>query len=139
MYDGQKRLRQTNAAAFVPPKLRTKGRFQGISRLAQWAVWILDIMAVQGQVKEDSTVATLRRGFSKLPRLRSFIEKFALTCKVMNELQEHVSLPSLGEQIQNFKTILQHQSFSWLGGCSEMDVHYSFSLVQRSAHEPLTV
>lgn len=98
VYGGQKRLRQTNAAAFVPPKLRTKGRFQGISRLAEWALWILDIMAVQGQVKEDSTVATLRRGFPKLPRLRSFIEKFALTCKVMNELQELLKNKGLNQE-----------------------------------------
>lgn len=38
VYGGAKRLRQTNAAVFVPPKLRTKGRFQGISRLAEWAM-----------------------------------------------------------------------------------------------------
>jgi hypothetical protein len=98
VYGGQKRLRQTNAAAFVPPKLRTKGRFQGISRLAEWALWILDIMAVQGQVTGDSTVATLRRGFPKLPRLRSFIEKFALTCKVMNELQELLKNKGLNQE-----------------------------------------
>ena len=98
VYGGQKRLRQTNAAAFVPPKLRTKGRFQGISRLAEWALWILDIMAVQGQVKEDSTVATLRRGFPKLPRLRSFIEKFALTCKVINEFQELLKNQGLNQE-----------------------------------------
>jgi hypothetical protein len=88
VYGGAKRLRQTNAAIFLPPKLRTKGRFQGISRLAEWAIWILDLMAVQGQVQESSLLAALRKGFPKLPRLRAFIEKFAITCKVMNELQD---------------------------------------------------
>jgi len=87
VYSGAKRLRQTNAAIFLPPKLRTKGRFQGISRLAEWALWILDLMSVQGQVKEDSLVAVLRKGFPKLPQLRVIIEKFVITCKVMNELQ----------------------------------------------------
>lgn len=87
VYGGAKRLRQTNAAVFLPPKLRTKGRFQGISRLAEWAIWILDLMAVKGQTKDGSFVATLRKGFPKLPRLRALIEKFVTTCEVMNELQ----------------------------------------------------
>jgi hypothetical protein len=87
VYGGAKRLRQTHAAVFLPPKLRTKGRFQGISRLAEWAIWILDLMAVQGQTKDGSLVAILRKGFPKLPRLRALIEKFAATCKIMNDFQ----------------------------------------------------
>jgi hypothetical protein len=98
VYGGAKRLRQTNAAIFLPPKLRTKGRFQGISRLAEWAIWILDLMSVPGQVKEDSLVAALRKGFPKLPQLRALLEKFVLTCKVTNKLQSLLKNKGLNQK-----------------------------------------
>ena len=109
VYGGHKRLRQTKAAAFIPPKLRTKGRFQGISRLADWALWILDIMAVPGQVKDDSTVAALRKGFPKLPQLRPFIEKFARTCKVVNEVQELLKNKGLNQETYKGSLLILQQ------------------------------
>ena len=97
-YGGAKRIRQTNAAVFVPPKLRTKGRFQGISRLAEWALWILDIMAVQGPAKEGSLIFALRKGFPKLPRLRPIIERFSESCKIMNEFQSLIKNKGLNQE-----------------------------------------
>ncbi len=87
-YGGQRRLRQTKAALFLPPKLRSKGRFQGISHLADWGLWVLDLMAFPGAAAEGSTLAALRKGFSKLTRSRGFIEELSFTCKVTNQFQE---------------------------------------------------
>ena len=87
IYGGAKRICQTEAAIFLPPQLRSKGRFQSISRIAAWCLWILDLMAVPGQTQHDSIVAVLRKAFPKVPCLRLFIEKFAMTCTVVNKLQ----------------------------------------------------
>jgi len=48
---GAKRLRQTDLAFLIQPKLRSKGRFQSISRLGQWADKMLAVFAVQGRAK----------------------------------------------------------------------------------------
>ena len=37
LFRGMRRLRQSDLAYLIPPKIRTKGRFQGITRLAEWA------------------------------------------------------------------------------------------------------
>jgi len=47
---GAKNLRQTRLAFLMPPKLRSKGRFQSIDRLARWGKRLLDMLAVKGAV-----------------------------------------------------------------------------------------
>ena len=51
---GSARMRQTSIAYLVPPKLRSKGRFQGISRLTSWAANILRIFHPNPSVSDDS-------------------------------------------------------------------------------------
>ena len=51
---GAARMRQTDLGYLVPPKLRSKGRFQGISRLTSWAAKILGIFSPERSVEDDS-------------------------------------------------------------------------------------
>ena len=53
------RLRQTELAFLIPPKLRSKGRFQSIGSLGKWADKMLDVLAVPGRAKKGSLLAKL--------------------------------------------------------------------------------
>jgi len=53
---GASRLRQTDLAYLIPPKLRTKGRFQNIGKLGQWGDKMLNALAVKGRAKKDSVL-----------------------------------------------------------------------------------
>jgi hypothetical protein len=95
---GAARLRQTELAFLVPPKLRTKGRFQGISRLGQWAERILQALAARGPAPESSEVATLRTALAGLTPLRPFIERFAHTVHTVAQVLEVLKDHGLNQQ-----------------------------------------
>ena len=82
---GAARIRQTDLAWLLPPKIRTKGRFQGITALAEWAQKLQTLMGGQGRAKNDSELAQLRKSFSGLSQLRAFLENFCGTCKAVAE------------------------------------------------------
>lgn len=82
---GSARIRQTDLARLLPPKIRTKGRFQGITKVAVWAEKILDLMGGRGRSKNKSERGSLRKAFCGLPLLRVFLEKFGATCRVMEK------------------------------------------------------
>jgi hypothetical protein len=82
---GAARIRQTDLASLLPPKIRTKGRFQGITELAQWAEKLLNLMGGQGRSKEDSELGMLRKAFRGLSQLRLFLEQFGATCRVTEQ------------------------------------------------------
>ena len=83
---GSARLRQTSLAFLLPPKIRTKGRFQSISRLAQWGEKILDILQEPGRSKEGCLLEKLREAMPGFSRMRPFIERFTATTVVINEV-----------------------------------------------------
>lgn len=85
---GAKCLRQTEWAFLMPPKLRSKGRFQSISQLGKWADKILEVLAVKGRAKEGSLLAKLRSTFPGLTQLKPFIKGFANTTKVVSHVME---------------------------------------------------
>lgn len=64
---GAAKIRQSQLAHLSPPKIRTKGRFQSISKLANWGISILDIIGGSGRKEDGSTAAKLQEfmpGFS---------------------------------------------------------------------------
>jgi hypothetical protein len=85
---GAARIRQTDLAWLSPPKIRTKGRFQGITTVAEWAEKLLDVMGGQGRSKDNSQSSGLRKAFRGLSQLRSFLEQFGATCRVTEQLLE---------------------------------------------------
>jgi hypothetical protein len=85
---GSSRIRQTVLAGLLPPRIRTKGRFQGISRVAKWAEKVLEIISGQGRAPEYSARTQLRRAFEGLSTQRPFIERFQLECRVASQVME---------------------------------------------------
>lgn len=85
---GAKRLRQTELAFLIPPKLRSKGRFQSLSTLGQWADKIVDVFAVQGRAKKGSVLAKLRTALPGFLRLKPFIKRFANTAQAVSQVME---------------------------------------------------
>jgi hypothetical protein len=73
---GAAKIRQSDLAFLAPPKIRTKGRFQGISRLADWAIRILDITGGSGP-KEAGSIAD---------RLREFLPGFGAHRPLLHRL-----------------------------------------------------
>ncbi len=82
---GAARIRQTNLAALLPPKVRTKGRFQGITEVAGWALKILELIGGQGRAEESGDLSRLRKAFSGLAQLRSFLLRFCGTCQTIEQ------------------------------------------------------
>jgi len=72
------RLRQTDLAFLIPPKLRSKGRFQSIANIGQWAAKILEAHSVEGGI-QPPTRAKLREVLPGFMALRGFVQRFAST------------------------------------------------------------
>jgi len=85
---GAKCLRQTELAFLMPPKLRSKGRFQSIGKLGEWAEKMLNAFAVKGPAEEGSQLAKLRKAFPDFSQSRDFIVRFASTTKIISQVME---------------------------------------------------
>lgn len=85
---GAKCLRQTELAFLIPPKLRSKGRFQSIGKLGKWGDKMLDVLAVNGRAKKGSLLAKLRAALPGFALLRPFIKRFANTAAVVSQVME---------------------------------------------------
>lgn len=81
-------LRQTDLAFLIPPKLRSKGRFQSIGKLGKWADKMLDVFAVKGRAKKESVLARLRQALPGFNKLKPFIESFAYTAETTSQVME---------------------------------------------------
>lgn len=85
---GAAKLRQSELAALTPPKIRTKGRFQSISRVVEWSERILDIIGGSGRAEEGSLTARLRAFFPGFGVHRPILERLARCTKIINEALE---------------------------------------------------
>jgi hypothetical protein len=81
------RLRQTDLAFLIPPKLRSKGRFQSIGNLGQWAAKILEALSVEGGI-QPPTRAKLREVLPGFMALRGFVQRFASTTHTVARMLE---------------------------------------------------
>jgi hypothetical protein len=85
---GASRLRQTDLAFITAPKLRAKGRFQSISKLAAWGDKILAVLAVKGAAKKGSLLARVREALPGFSRLKPFIRSFSRAAQATSEIME---------------------------------------------------
>jgi len=99
--DGASRLRQTDIAFLTPPKLRTKGRFQSISKLAKWADNLMSSFAFRGKAKEGSLLQRLRKVFPNFSKLKSFIKNFAKTTCVTTSIMKILKNQGLNQSTYN--------------------------------------
>jgi len=80
--DGAARIRQTVLAWLLPPKIRTKGRFQGITEVALWAQKVLDLIGKRGKPHSNPDSSKARKAFAGLATLRPFLTHFCQVCSV---------------------------------------------------------
>jgi hypothetical protein len=90
-------LRQTNLAWLIPPKLRLKGRFQGITALAHWAHKLLAFTARKGTGASTAQARKARQAFCGLARLRPFLTRFGQVCALAERLLELLKTKGLNE------------------------------------------
>ena len=88
--EGATKLRQTDLAFLIPPKLRKKGRFQAISRLNNWSKKLIDkkIFSKRGRAKKGTLLARLRGAFSDFKSLEPFIKNFIKTTDTTNKIMK---------------------------------------------------
>ncbi len=94
---GANRLRQTDLAFLIPPKLRSKGRFQSIGNVGKWGGRMLDILAVKGGAKKGSMLARLRAALPGFLLLKPFILRFANTTRLVSQVMEIIKSQGLGQ------------------------------------------
>lgn len=94
---GAARIRQTDLAWLLPPKVRTKGRFQGITKVAEWAGKLLNLMGGPGRSKNHSEVGILRKAFRGLSQLRQFLEQFCAICSVVEQFLKLLKIQGLNQ------------------------------------------
>lgn len=92
---GANRLRQTDLAFLLPPKLRSKGRFQSINKLGKWGCKILNLLAAKSSAKK--MLCRLRSALPGFSSLRPFIEHFAHTTKISSQIMKIVKNKGLYE------------------------------------------
>jgi hypothetical protein len=91
-------LCQTELASLRPPRIRSKGRFQSISRVAEWAQTILLFVGGRGRVDEGSTTDRCRKVFAGLSKMRWLIERMARDCLALNQLMEILKNHGLNQE-----------------------------------------
>jgi hypothetical protein len=80
---GAKCLRQTNLAFLIPPKLRSKGRFQSISTLGKWAARMIEVLAAPKSRQSSPMLIKLREVLPGFQKLKRFVQRFADTTHVV--------------------------------------------------------
>jgi len=90
----RQRLQQTRFAFLLPPKARTKGRFLGVSRQAQWGLRTITYLEEKerAQFPEASTLADLLRG---LKPFKAFLTIFVRNTHCLNEVMRVVKTHGL--------------------------------------------
>ena len=87
---GATKLRQTDLAFLIPPKLRKKGRFQAISKLNNWSKKMIQkgIFSKRGRAKKGSLLARLRISFPKFKLIEPFMKSFEKTTTITNKIMK---------------------------------------------------
>lgn len=107
--EGATKLRQTYLAFLIPPKLRSKGRFQAISKLNNWSKKLIDkkIFSKRGKAKKGSLLEKLRMAFPNFKSLEPFVKNFTKTTDITNKIMK--LLKNSGLNISTY-----HQSMNLL-------------------------
>lgn len=77
------KLWQSDVAFLAPPRLRTKGRFQSITRLARWANRLRPLLGGKGRADKGTLADRLRRLAGGLAPHNAFLQRFTLACEVV--------------------------------------------------------
>jgi hypothetical protein len=138
---GAKCLRQTELAFLMPPKLRSKGRFQSIGRLGEWAEKMLHVFAVKGHAEESSQLAKLRKAFPHFSQSRDFIVRFASTTTIISQVMEILKNNGLDKATyqQCFELSRKLPRNSTVKKCLQTWLKKNFTLQKKLTSLPLLV
>ena len=114
------KLRQTMVAWIVPNKLRSKGRFQSIAPLAQWARQVFEYCHAYKNDHDKDTQKLLETHFSDNEDLVSFATAFNEDCQVVNQLQKHIKQKGLS--LSTYETCLKILSSSSISTSLRVDI-----------------
>lgn len=108
------KLRQIDLAFVIPPKLRTKGRFQSISNLGNWSKKILEAFetAVLGQ--NGSQIEKLKKILPSFMRLKAFIRSFFQVTDITSQIMEILKSKGLNKAtyMQSIKLLNELSKYS---------------------------
>lgn len=107
--NGAKCLYQTSLAAFIPPKLRSKGRFQSISRLGKWTKRMLSILGVKQGNKKDKDRRRLEESFDGLVESGPCIENFCDACDLTNQVMKILKKKGLDQSTYKYRHELSNK------------------------------
>jgi len=120
-------IRQTSLAWLMPPRIRAKGRFQGITALAQWAQKLLALLDRKGKAGFIEGVRQTRRAFAGLGRLRPFLARFCQVCSLVDLLLGLLKTKGLNETTyqaaQDLLATLPKHSFLRRGWAAWLEKH----------------
>jgi hypothetical protein len=138
---GAKCLRQTELAFLMPPKLRSKGRFQSIGKLGEWAEKMLNVFAVKGHAEEGSQLAKLRNAFPHFSQSRDFIVQFASTTKIISQVMDILKNNGLDKTTykQCFELSKKLPRKSKVKKCLQVWLKKNFTLQKKLTSHPLLV
>jgi hypothetical protein len=85
---GTKCLRQTNLAFLIPPKLRSKGRFQSVSNLGKWAAKMIEVLATPESNQSSPMLTKLRSVLPGFQGLKRFVQRFAATTHIVAHISD---------------------------------------------------
>ena len=135
-----KKLRQTKLAFLAPPKIRTKGRFQGINSLAKWAEKILLVL---DETRQDPEYQKLRKALFGLSKVKNFIRGFAesvITTSAIMEILKNKGLNSENYQrCLDLAMLLPARSKMKQRICQWLDKHLQIQQRMNLGDKPLTV
>jgi len=80
-----KKLGQSDLSYLTPLRLRTKGRFLGITKLAKWAFQALELIGGSGPQAAGSLACRLRKMMPRFGIHRPFLDEFTKTCTVIED------------------------------------------------------
>jgi hypothetical protein len=92
------RLGNTDAAALRPPKIRAKGRFQGISRVVAWAAKMADLLSGSGRHADGSLRQRVHKAMPGLCGMRFFFARFSRDCTALNDVMEILKTRGLNQE-----------------------------------------
>jgi hypothetical protein len=95
------KLRQTIAAWIAPNKLRVKGKFQGISDFAKWALKAFEYCEKHLSDCDDKTNELIKKNFQGYQFLLSFAQQFYQDSQVLNQLLQLIKNNGLSKNTMN--------------------------------------
>lgn len=82
------KLTLTTMAHLIPPKIRTKGRFQGIQRVLDWAKNAHKYLTIRKRNSNSSFQSRLKSSLSWLEEYKLFIDEMHSECELINKINK---------------------------------------------------